>query len=165
MNNNKKNSPDWNQHPPIFWRPWWRLLQDIYQSQLLLTIKNHIINELKNDKLSVSCFLDGLKQINLRLAQFPNSTAQQLNSSAVLQWQWNQVSLLLCYAHVLENELYQQQKSLYTSTMEAIRANMMHQEYLMNMHRKKVRNWNKNKTSLKTNSKCSYNQCSFSNSS
>ena len=77
----------------------------------------------KDDKISVPHFLDWLKQINLLLAQFPDSSPQNCFND-------NEIKRLFYFAMPMRwrTNFINSGQSLHTSSIEALRTYMVHQE-------------------------------------
>ncbi len=93
----------------------------------------------KNDKLTVPQFLDRIKQINLLLAQFPNSNPQQCFTN-------DEIKRLFYFAMPMKwrTNFINSGQSLHTTTLEALKTYMVYQEQQTDaLRRKKSKEGNK----------------------
>ena len=94
----------------------------------------------KNDKLTVPQFLDRIKQINLLLAQFPNSNHQQCFTN-------EEIKRLFYFAMPMKwrTNFINSGQSLHTTTLEALKTYMVYQEQQTDaLRRKKSKDGKKN---------------------
>ena len=92
----------------------------------------------KNNKLSVPCFLDRLKQINLLIDQFPNSNQDNCFNEDELKRLFYFAMPLHWHINFINNG-----QSLHNGTTETQKIYMVHQEYQTDAHRRKTKEVNK----------------------
>ena len=85
--------------------------------------KSYLLRVRKNDKLTVPQFSDQIKQINLLLAQFPGSNAQQCLTT-------DEVKRLFYFAMPMKwrTNFINSGQSLHSTTLEALKTYMVYQE-------------------------------------
>ena len=100
--------------------------------------KIYIQNIRKNDKLTVSQFLDRLKQINMLIAQFPTATETDIFSPIEIKKIFYHAMLNRWRTNFINSGQNVQQASL-----DELQTYMVSQESQTDAHRKKVRDSNK----------------------
>ena len=104
--------------------------------------KSYLQRVKKNDKLTVPRFLDRLKQINLLISQFPNSTQNNCFNDEELK-------RLFYFAMPLRwrTNFINSGQSLHNSTIENVKTYMVHQEHQTDAHWKKTKEVSKKSAS------------------
>ena len=103
--------------------------------------KSYMLRIKKTDKLTVPHFLDRLKQLNLLLAQFPNSNVQQSFTT-------DEIKRLFYFSMPMRwrTNFINSGQSLHTTTLESLKTYMVYQEQQTDAHCKKLSRDNSRKS-------------------